>query len=85
MANENTDELMAKAETAFAMELASSAALHALSQAIPREVFRMTWLLGYCQGRRDALIQVQNMRDDSIPGRPEHDLDVYGRPLKAGS
>lgn len=55
----NSAEVEANAQAAFAMELASSAALQALCTIASKEVVRMAWLLGHCQGRLHAFEQVR--------------------------
>lgn len=90
MANDVTDDPKASAEAAFAVEFASSAALQGLSTVAKKEVVRMAWLLGYCKGRSDAFLTARGLVD-SIPtgyrsvSTGPGDLDVCGRPLKAGS
>lgn len=64
---DDTNEAMAAAEAAFAIELASSAALQALCATAPKEVVKMTWLLGYVIGRRDAFAYTQEMLGGKAP------------------
>lgn len=56
-----TDELMAKADSIFTIEKASSLALQALCEVAPPDVVRMTWLMAYCKGRSDAFSESHTM------------------------
>lgn len=49
-------------EAAFAIELASSAALQALCAVADKKIIRMSWMLGHCKGRQDGLQQAIDLK-----------------------
>jgi hypothetical protein len=55
-------DIKSRAEAAFAMEYASSAALKSIAEATPNKEFvEMAWMLGYVKGLADAYQQALDM------------------------
>ena len=86
-------QIHAEAETAWALAVASEEAVRALCSVADPDLIRMAWLLGHYKGRLTGMISAENAyaeqmlrRDAELrqSGRPEHDLDSGGNPLKPG-